>query len=131
MLELIKYPRNNSLGLSRSLFDRFLDDSSFDSFFTKEFYDGNLRSDKDNYYLEYELPGVGQENLEVNVENNILTVSVKENTKNRKYAGAWSRSIGPNINIEKINATYENGVLTITLPKTEAAKPKKISIKVN
>jgi HSP20 family protein len=95
------------------------------------------------YEITAELPGIDEKNIEVNVANGEITIKgeKKEETEERKkdyYVserryGAFERHFGlpEGVDAEKIEATFKNGVLKVTLPKTaEAQKPaKKIEIK--
>jgi HSP20 family protein len=91
--------------------------------------------------LNMDLPGVDPKMVDVRVENNVLTVSgerqfdEKRNQNNnyhrveRSY-GSFARSftLATFVDADKIRASYNSGVLSITLPKAEAAKPKRIQI---
>lgn len=94
-----------------------------------------------NIVLKAEVPGVSKEDVEVNIENNILTLrgerkqekEVKEDDFYRmeRYHGSFTRSftLPRTVDPEKIEAKYRDGVLEVTLPKMEEAKQKKIQIK--
>lgn len=95
----------------------------------------------DNLTVRIDLPGLSPDDVKVEIEDNILTVSgevgdtiEKENDRyhyrERSY-GAFQRSVRlPNtIDTEKVDATFENGVLNIAMPKLPQAQPKQISIK--
>jgi HSP20 family protein len=90
--------------------------------------------------VNLDLPGIDPKMVDVRVENNVLTIrgerqfqqkQEKENFHRveRSY-GAFARSftLSTSVDPEKIRATYKAGVLSITLPKAEAAKPKRIQI---
>jgi HSP20 family protein len=92
--------------------------------------------------VKADLPDVKPEELDVRVENNILTIrgerkfEKKVNESNylrveRSY-GAFSRSfsLANTVNSEAIKAAYKNGVLTLSIPKREEAKPKQIKVNV-
>lgn len=92
--------------------------------------------------VKADLPGVDPKDLDIRVENNILTIrgerkfEKKVNEDNylrveRTY-GAFSRtfSLANTVNSEAIKADYQNGVLTLTVPKREEAKPKQIKVNV-
>jgi len=101
----------------------------------------DIREDEEKYILEAELPGIKKEEIVLEAKDNILTISIekdekideeKENyiIKERRY-GSMSRSFSiDNVNIEKIKAKFENGILSVTLPKLESKnnKSKKINI---
>jgi HSP20 family protein len=102
-----------------------------------------ITEDRDNFYLDMELPGVKKEDVKVNVENNVLTISGKKNSTrkseknnlvmNERYFGEFSRSFNltKDIKMDGIDAEFKDGVLNVTLPKIEEAKPvvKEVSIK--
>lgn len=92
--------------------------------------------------VKADLPEIDPKDLDIRVENNILTIrgerkfEKKVNEENylrveRAY-GAFSRSfsLANTVNAEAIKADYQNGVLTLTIPKREEAKPKQIKVNV-
>ena len=93
--------------------------------------------------VKADLPDVNEKDIDVRVENNLLTIrgerkfekSVAEENFLRveRTYGAFSRSFSlPNtVNAEKIGAEYKNGVLTVTLPKREESKPRQVKVTVN
>lgn len=97
----------------------------------------------DAYVLHADLPGVTKEEIEVQVvENQIAirgtrklghTVEDKGYRRFERAEGRFERSfrIREGIDASKVEAKYENGVLTVTLPKPEEAKPRQIEVKVN
>nr|HPN99197.1 Hsp20/alpha crystallin family protein [Opitutaceae bacterium] len=95
----------------------------------------DLYEDKTNTYVRAELPGVNRDAIHVEmVEDNLsIQASRTQKTGDREEAFAFSRtlSVPENVQADKVSASYENGVLTVTLPKREEAKPKKVSIAVN
>jgi len=94
----------------------------------------------DKIIIEAEIPGLSKEEVSVDLEENVLTVSGSKNKKQDnsdiKYIrkelkrSSFKRSfkLGENINQKKVNADFNNGILLITLPKREPEKPKKIKI---
>ena len=92
----------------------------------------------DNYSLKMEVPGAAKENIDIVIEDQELRVTVKmaeeEEDKSLKYAEFVSRDfyrafkLGNDIDRNSIEAKLENGVLNISLNKTEQVKPKKIQI---
>jgi HSP20 family protein len=92
----------------------------------------------DGYTLEVEMPGVSKENLEMWVENNELTIlgrrsmpSVEGNLIHRESCSENFRrsfELDPSIDAGKISAKIEQGVVTLTLPKAEQVKPRKIAV---
>ena len=92
--------------------------------------------------LKAELPGIKKEEIHVEVENNVLTLH-GEKKREEKYEkagvyrservyGAFSRSftLPGSVDAGKIEAAFKDGVLTVKLPKVEAAKPKQIAVKI-
>ncbi len=92
--------------------------------------------------VKADLPDVNEKDLDIQVENNILTIQgerkferdVKEDNYLRveRAYGSFSRSfsLGNTVNTEAIKAEYKDGVLTLTIPKREEAKPKQIKVSV-
>jgi HSP20 family protein len=95
----------------------------------------------DNYIVRLEVPGVKQEDIEVTLQNNVLTIQGKreraeehkDETLHRveRVYGSFSRSLTlpSGVKADDISATYKEGVLEICLPKSEEVKPKKIALK--
>lgn len=92
----------------------------------------------ENFKLEIQVPGIVKENLQIKIENNILTVK-GESIKSDENAATLMRetcsknyfrkfALSNSVDAEKISAELNNGVLTLTLPKREEAKPKTINI---
>jgi HSP20 family protein len=93
--------------------------------------------------IHAELPGMKKEDLDVRVENNVLTLRGKKERKEeakeegyfraeRAY-GSFSRSFSlpSTVEVSKIAAEYKDGVLTLRLPKAEEAKPRQIEVKIS
>jgi HSP20 family protein len=103
----------------------------------------NLLEDKDNVYIEALTPGVDPQSLNVTVLQNRLTLSgekirIPEEVRpeafhrNERASGKFVRTLDlpVEVNAELIRAEYTNGLLVVTLPKAEKAKPKQINVKV-
>ncbi len=102
-----------------------------------------ITEDRDNFHISMEMPGMTKEDVKISVENNVLLVNgTKKQEKkteetnlivNEIYFGEFSRSfnLSGDIKIDAINAEFKEGMLNITLPKVEEAKPvvKEINIK--
>jgi len=98
----------------------------------------NIFETKDGFVLEAEMPGVNRDGLEITLEGNELTLLghradgfTAAGTHYRESKGADFRRVfelDPAIDAGKINARVEQGVLTLTLPKTEKVKPRKITV---
>jgi HSP20 family protein len=103
----------------------------------------NLLEDKDHVYVEALTPGVDPQSMNVTALQNRLTISgekskVAEDIKpeafhrNERASGKFVRTIDLPVEIDeaRIQAEYKNGLLVVTLPKAEKAKPKQINVKV-
>ena len=101
----------------------------------------NVTEDKDNYYVRAELPGMAADEIDISVTGDALSISgerkIPAAEKGAKYhrrereAGKFSRmiSLPGELDTEKAEARCTDGVLTIVIPKAEAAKPRQISVK--
>lgn len=95
----------------------------------------DLYEDKDNTYVRAELPGVNRDDITVELVDGYLNLSATRKTKtgDREDSVSLTRSVSvPDaaVQADKITAAYENGVLTVTLPKREEAKPRKVTVAV-
>jgi HSP20 family protein len=96
----------------------------------------DLYDDENNTYVRAELPGVNREDINVEMTDGYLTIAASRKTgggngqEEESFSFSRAVSIADEVDSNKVNATYENGVLTVTLPKREEAKPKKISVAV-
>lgn len=101
----------------------------------------DIREEKDSYQLEAEVPGLTEKDIEIQVKENLLTLSsrVEENKgenggyllRERKTVNFKRSFILPkDVDQEKIEARYGNGVLTLSLPKKPETKPKTIDVKI-
>jgi HSP20 family protein len=118
-------------------FSRFFSDD-FETYFNKPNCGlvpaANVVENENAYEIEFAVPGMGKEDFKINVENNVLTVSSEKETKNevqeknftrKEFAyGSFSRSftLPKTVDVDKISAGYENGILKVALPKKEEAK---------
>ncbi len=111
-------------------------DNDLGDFFGKRYSDpaANIIESPDAFHLEIAAPGMVKDDFKINLENNILTISVEVEDQKREegknysrkefYYGSFSRSftLPKTIDLEKIKADYESGILMIALPKKEEAK---------
>jgi HSP20 family protein len=95
----------------------------------------DLYEDKDNTYVRAELPGVNRADINVEMVDGYLTITAarkqKEGEQEQSYSFSRSVTVPDEVQSDKVAAAYENGVLTVTLPKREEAKPKKITVAVS
>ena len=98
---------------------------------------------KDNYVLNAELPGLTKEDISIDLNDNTLTLKgerkFEEKVEKDNYVrversyGSFARSfvLSDNVNAEAVTANYKDGMLEVTLPKKEEAKPKEIKVEIN
>lgn len=103
----------------------------------------NVTEDKDNYYVRAELPGLKADELDISVTGDSLSISGERKLpvedQNAQYhrrereAGRFNRmiSLPGQLDPDKVKASCTDGVLTVTLPKAEASKPRQISVKAS
>jgi HSP20 family protein len=101
----------------------------------------DVKETDSEFLMEVELPGLSEKDVEVKLDNNLLTISSsKEDKKEEKKNGyimrerrssSFARSfvLPEGIDREKISAEFKNGILNLSFPKTPAAKPKMIEVK--
>jgi len=97
-----------------------------------------IREEKDAYLLDLEMPGVSKDGLEITVENNELTIIGRRRDPEPKGAAVYRETrpidyrrvfdLDPSIDINKIAAKIDQGVVTLTLPKAESVRPRKIVV---
>lgn len=101
----------------------------------------NVTEDNENYYVRAELPGIKSDELDIQVTKDGISISgerkipvegngVKYHRRERE-AGKFSRLINlpGEVDVNKVEASRENGVLKVTIPKAEVAKPRQITVK--
>ena len=92
----------------------------------------------DRFVIEFDLPGVSRESIDLDVERNVLTVRAERVPRNGDWEmlaserprGVFSRQLvlGDNLDLDRIEASYDGGVLRLLVPVAERAKPRKIEI---
>ena len=91
-----------------------------------------LSEDQANAYVRAELPGVRREDINIELADGTLTVTAtrKQKAGDREETTTLSRAVAvpETVQADKVAAAYENGILTVTLPKAEAAQPRKIAV---
>ena len=95
----------------------------------------------DNFLVEFDLPGVDANSIDLDVERNVLTVradrpmreGASELVAAERPRGVFSRQLilGDNLDLDNITASYRDGVLQLMIPVAERAKPRKISIDID
>jgi HSP20 family protein len=102
----------------------------------------DVHDEKDTFSVNLEAPGLKKEDFEISWHDGVLSIAgerkeAKESTerncfRRERFFGRFSRSISlpADVQADKITAAYQDGVLTVTLPKAEGAKPKHIEVSV-
>lgn len=99
----------------------------------------DLFRDGDHYVLDADLPGVDPGSIDVDVDGQVLTIRAERTARVQEGAkwlarershGSYLRqfNLGDGIAVDQISASYDNGVLSVTLPVSEKAKPRKIEV---
>ena len=102
----------------------------------------DLYQNNDNVIAVVELPGMRKEDIEISLHDGMLTIAGERKTetpggekaeRSERYIGKFRRSITlpTRVDANKVNATYKDGILTVTLSKAEEAKPKQIQVNVS
>ena len=128
-----------------SLFDRFFENDLFD--WSNRNYSNtnttlpavNIKEDKDGFEVEMSAPGLDKKDFKIELNNSVLTISSEKKVENETKEGqqftrrefsyqSFSRSftLPETVEGEKIGAKYENGILSVSIPKKEEAKPKPV-----
>ena len=127
--------------------DLFDWDRAFERFLSEPYYGTrapavDIREDEKGYKMEVELPGLTEKDIEVKVENDVLSISSKKeevkedkdkdyvHKERRSYSFSRSFTLPDNVKTDKIDASFNNGLLNISIPKAPEAKPKLIEVKV-
>jgi HSP20 family protein len=102
----------------------------------------DVHENKDAYKVRLDLPGLEKKDIQVSVQDNVLTVRGERRNQSEdkdekgtwhrveRYSGSFERSLrlGSGVDAGAVKADYKDGVLSVTIPKKEAAKPKTIDI---
>src|SRR5438093_6235991 len=103
----------------------------------------DVYEDKDNFVVKAELPGMKREEIEVSLQDGGLSISGERKSEEKyeegevyraeRFFGKFQRTVTlpTPVAVDKVKAQYKDGILTITLPKTEEAKPKQIDVNVS
>ena len=104
----------------------------------------DIEEEEDKYVIKADLPGVEKEDIEVKLENNVLSIRGEKKTeketgkgtkrhRTERFHGTFARSftLPETVKADQVDASYKDGVLLLTIPKEEESKPKSIDIKVS
>lgn len=101
----------------------------------------DVREEDDAFVFELELPGVAPDGVEVTADNGVLSVSGEKRAQHEREQERWhiiershgsfrrTFSLPQNVNEEAIEASFEDGLLTVRVPKAEVPKPRKIDVR--
>ncbi len=146
--ELSTWPAFGRLSTLRDEIDRLFEEPLSELARTSQLLGGwappvDLHEDKDNFVVKVELPGMRKEDIEASLHDGTLSISGERKSEERfenaevyrseRFFGRFQRiiTLPAAVAADKINAQYKDGVLTVTLPKAEEAKPKQIDVQVN
>ena len=102
----------------------------------------DVYEDEHNVTLKVEVPGIDEKDIDIRLENNLLTVhgerKIEKEEKEENYRrverhyGSFTRTftLPPTVDAERVSANYDKGVLKVTLPKKAEAKPKQIKVNI-
>jgi len=154
-MKLIKYQRPDSvwptfgrLSSLRDQLDRLFESPLAEWTGTAQLLSGwtpalDVYEDKENFIVKAELPGMKREDINVSLHDGALSISGERQSETKhedaevhrteRFYGRFQRTVAlpASVAADKVKAQYKDGVLTVTLPKTEEAKPKQIDVSVS
>jgi HSP20 family protein len=145
--ELTTWPSFGRLTNLRDEIDRLFESPLTELARTSQWLSGwtpvlDLYEDKDNLFVKMDLPGMNREDIEVSLHEGCLSISGERKSEQKheeaetyraeRFFGRFQRTVTLPVTVaaDKVKAEYKDGILTITLPKTEEAKPKQINVNV-
>lgn len=146
MFDMVPFRKNNNLARRGDFFDQMMNNFFDDDFLTPQNYFGNsfrvdLKENENEYIIEADLPGIKKDAIDLSYENNYLTVTAKREDTVEDKSGNYvrrERSYGEfkrsfyidNVDESKIDASFNDGVLRINLPKIDKTKVSKRRIDI-
>jgi HSP20 family protein len=92
----------------------------------------DLYEDEHNFFARFEIPGVSKDQVDLELENSVLTIHSRESdpADEKLSRSRFERSISvpDGVDLEKVSAAMKDGILTVTMPKAEARKPRQIDV---
>lgn len=141
-MTLIKWKNNLSNPATQSTFSDFFNDFFNDSLMSRDYFKSvpavNISERPNDYLIEMAAPGFGKEDFKLNVDNDVLTISAEKKNEKKDENSRFTRkefqyssfsrtfTMPEHVEADKIDASYKEGVLTLTLPKKEEAKVKPV-----
>ena len=131
-------PRKNDF----DIFGGFFDDSFFNESKNRELMKTDIKEGENEYTLEIEMPGIKKENVKIELSKGYITISAENNNeveekennyiRKERHYGSFTRSfyVGDKVEMNDINASMDNGILSITVPKEGSEEPEKKSIEI-
>ena len=146
--ELARWPGFGRLSTLRDEIDRLFDAPLAEFARASQLLSGwtpplDIFEDKDNVVVKAELPGMKKEEIEISLHDGSLSISGErkseskhedaETYRSERFFGRFQRTVSlpTSVDSNKVKAQYKDGVLTVTLPKSEEAKPKQIDVTVS
>ena len=146
--ELAPWPGFNGVSTLRNEIDRLFEAPLTELARTSHLLSGSapavdIHEDKDNFVVKAELPGMKKEDIDVSLHDGSLSISGERKSEEKweeaevyraeRFFGRFQRTVAlpAPVNASEIKAQYKDGILTVTLPKAEEAKPKQIDVQVN
>ena len=138
MTTVIRWNPFRELAAMQSAMDRMFDDAWRTNGYNLPI---DVHETEDNYLIVADIPGVNPDNININLHDNVLTIGIEvpaaeinEDTRvllNERFTGNLTRrfTLPQTINEDAVEANYDAGVLTLTLPKAEEVKPRQIRVK--
>jgi HSP20 family protein len=145
--DLASWTPFNHLSELRSQINRLMENPLTEFAGNSEFFTGwvpplDVYEDKDNILVKVEVPGLKKEQIDISLHDGVITISGERKLEEKnqdgtmhrseRYCGRFHRTVTlpkPVAN-DRVKATYKDGILTVTLPKTEEAKPRQIEVSV-
>ena len=144
--ETFSWPTLGRLSNLREELDNLFELPFLSNFGTQQLFSGwtpalDLYQDNDNVVAIVELPGMRKEDIEISLHDGVLTIGGERKhetaegekaERSERYVGKFRRSVTlpARVDANKVSATYKDGILTVTMPKAEDAKPRQIQINV-
>jgi Molecular chaperone (small heat shock protein) len=146
MFDMVPFRKTNKIERRGDVFENFLDNFFNDDFLLPSSFNAgsfrvDLKEDENSYLLDADLPGMDKDNIDINLQNNYLTISAKredqveENKDNyvrrERCYGEFKRSFYfDNIDEENTKASFKDGILHLELPKKDKTKDEKKKINI-
>jgi HSP20 family protein len=146
--ELSTWPAFGRLSDLRDQIDRLFEMPFSDLAQTSQLLSGwtpalDMHEDKDKFTIEVELPGMKREDIDISLHDGCISISGERKSEDKhedtdiyraeRFVGRFQRTVElpASVAVDKVKAQYKDGILSVTLPKTEEAKPKQIEVQAS